>query len=300
MKHIFIVNPAAGQESSFEIIKNSLQKYYGKLDYEIYTTKAKWDAALYIKEWCRAHSEKVRFYACGGDGTLNEVVNGIAGFKQASMSCYPCGSGNDFVKYYGGKEKFFNIDKLITAPEKSIDLIKVSDRYCINVCHFGFDTCVAKTMIEVKKKKIIGGKHSYSTAVLNAFIKAMKNKCRIKVDGEIINDGDMLLCTIANGRFVGGSFKCAPLAVNDDGFLEVCLVKSVSRLRFLSLMKLYEKGEHLNNKKCKDIIVYRRGRVIELDGPEDFSISVDGEIVDNNHFTIEVMDKAIKFAVPSE
>jgi diacylglycerol kinase family enzyme len=70
--------------------KSSLLKYIGKLDYEIYVTRARGDATRFIKKWCSTHWKKVRVYACGGDGTLNEVVNGIAGFKQASVTCYPC------------------------------------------------------------------------------------------------------------------------------------------------------------------------------------------------------------------
>jgi diacylglycerol kinase (ATP) len=299
MKHLFIVNPAAGPENAYDEIRSTLLKYNGKLDYEIYITRARGDATRFVKEWCSTHGEKVRLYACGGDGTLNEVVNGMIGFKQASLTSYPCGSGNDFVKYYGGKQKFLNIDELILASEESIDLMKVSDRYCINVCHFGFDTCVAKTVAQLKRKKIIGGKNSYIAAGFYAFIRAMKSQCRIKVDGELIQDGDMFACNIANGSHVGGSFKCAPLAVNDDGYLEICLVKSVSRLRFLTMVKPFADGKLINNKKYEDCVVYRRGKVIEIDGPKGFGISLDGEVVYNSHFKVEVLEKAIKLAVPS-
>ena len=257
MKHIFIVNPAAGPKNAFDVINGSLRKYNGKLDYEIYITKGRGDAARFTKKLCSTHWGKVRFYACGGDGTLNEVVNGLVGFKQASVTCYPCGSGNDFVKYYGGREHFLDVDKLIHSSEKSIDVMKVSDRYCINVCHFGFDTCVAKTVAKLKRKKIIGGKNSYIAAGFYAFVTAMRNQCRIKVDGELIQDGAMFACQIANGSHVGGSFKCAPFAVNDDGILEVSLVKCVSRLRFLTMVIPFSKGELVTNQKFKDCVVYR-------------------------------------------
>ena len=115
MKHIFILNPAAGRINSFERIEGELKQVYaaGGLDYQIYETKAPGDATAYIRDYCRMHDEPVRFYACGGDGTLNEVVNGAVGFPQASVGCYPCGSGNDFVKYYGGKQHFLNLQAQI-------------------------------------------------------------------------------------------------------------------------------------------------------------------------------------------
>ena len=109
MKHVFIINPAAGKENAYETIKAALESLETPVDYTLYLTKGQGDATAYVRSYCREHAERVRFYACGGDGTLNEVVNGLVGFPQASLGCYPSGSGNDFVKYYGGKQIFLNI-----------------------------------------------------------------------------------------------------------------------------------------------------------------------------------------------
>ena len=83
MKHIFIINPAAGKENSFDVIKKELEALEHSVDYELYLTQAPGDATAYIHEYCKSHSGPVRFYACGGDGTLNEVVNGAVGYPQA-------------------------------------------------------------------------------------------------------------------------------------------------------------------------------------------------------------------------
>ena len=83
-------------------------------------------------------------YACGGDGTANEVLHGLIGFENASMTCYPCGSGNDYVKYYGGAEKFLDIEALLAGEEHRVDVMRMGHRYAINVINFGFDTAVAR------------------------------------------------------------------------------------------------------------------------------------------------------------
>ena len=299
MKHIFIVNPAAGKDNSFEAIKKGLEQKKGTVDYELYETKEPGDATAYIRAYCAKNHEPVRFYACGGDGTLNEVVNGIVGFEHASMGCYPCGSGNDFVKYYGGKDAFLNLDELIDAPEEYIDLMRVDNKYAINATHFGFDSSVAETMVKIRRKKVIGGNNAYTTGVVIALFKAMKNACHVKVDGEEINPlGYILLCTIANGQYVGGSFRCAPRSLDNDGFLEVCLVKPVSHFTFLSLVKYYTRGEHLDNPKFDKYLTYRRGTTVEIDAPEGFVYSFDGELIRKNHFTVEVVPHAVRFAVP--
>jgi len=299
MKHIFIINPAAGKENSFDTIKTALESLEKPVDYELYLTRAQGDATAYIRDYCRRHSDPVRFYACGGDGTLNEVVNGLVGFSHASLGCYPSGSGNDFVKYYGGKDSFLNIPELVEAEEETIDLIRVGDKYAINAVHFGFDSCVAKVMTNVRRKKIIGGRNAYTTGIVVGLIKAMKNRCRVSVDGELINPrGVILLCTLTNGQYVGGSFRCAPRSLNNDGLLEVCLVHPVSHFTFMRFVKGYTKGEHLDDPNFAPHVVYRRGRVIEVEAPDGFVYAMDGELITNSKFKVEVVPGAIRMAVP--
>ena len=299
MKHIFIINPAAGKDNSFQNIKKILELKKVEVDYELYETQAPGDATAYIRKYCTEHKEPVRFYACGGDGTLNEVVNGVVGFEHASMGCYPCGSGNDFVKYYGGKKVFWNLEELLNAPEEYIDLMRVGNKYAINATHFGFDSAVAQTMMKVRRKALIGGKNAYTTGVVAGLFTAMKNACRVIVDGELLNpDGNILLCTIANGQYVGGSFRCAPRSLDNDGLLEVCVVKPISVLTFVSLVKVYTEGTHLDDDRFAKILKYRRGKKIEIEAPEGFIYSFDGELVRQNKFTVEVVPQAIRFAVP--
>ena len=131
MKHVFVINPAAGKENSYETIKAALEALETHVDYELYVTQGVGDATTYIKNYCETYAEPVRFYACGGDGTLNEVVSGVVNYPNASLGCYPCGSGNDFVKYYGGKEHFLDVRALIEADEEYVDLMRVGDRYAL-------------------------------------------------------------------------------------------------------------------------------------------------------------------------
>lgn len=300
MKHIFIINPAAGWENSYEAIKEKLEALHLDETVSFYQTQAPGDATAYIREYCRKNpDEQVRFYACGGDGTLNEVVNGVVGFENASVGCYPCGSGNDFVKYYGGMRVFTDLEKLIHAPNQTIDLMRIGNKYAINVINFGFDSVVAKTMMSVRRKKLIGGKNAYTTGIVVALTKAMKNPCRVYVDGKLLNtNGKILLCTVSNGQYVGGSFRCAPRSRNNDGFLEVCLVTPVSRLTFLSLMPDYTNGTHLDNPKFDKYVEYCRAKSVRVEAPKGFICTVDGELVEQNEFTIEIAPAAISFAVP--
>lgn len=301
MKHIFIYNPNAGGDNRQRMadLQERMKTEYSHLDYEFYPTRAAKDATEYVRARLMADpSTEMRFYACGGDGTANEVLHGVVGFPNASMTCYPCGSGNDYVKYYGGKEPFLDLDALLNAEERRVDAMRIGDRYSLNVTNFGFDTMVAKTMHEVRHKKIIGGKHAYTTGIVKALAIAMKNDCTVWVDGEKLNDGSILLCTVSNGRYVGGAYCCAPYSRNDDGLLDVCLVKPLSRLTFVRLVNSYKAGKHLDDPRFKNMIVYRRGKSVRVVASEGFGYTLDGEIVMDNDFTIEICPGAVRFAVP--
>ncbi len=300
MKYIFIINPMAGQGKAEEDVRAALETLEEKELCELYITKHEGDAMMYITDYCKAHpEEEIRFIACGGDGTLNEVCNGAAGKENVSVTCYPSGSGNDFIKIYGGAEKFSDIGKLLKAPVRKIDLLRMKDRYADNVINFGFDTTVAITINEERAKTGKGNKNAYTKGVVRALMTAMKNRFTVIADGEVLNpDGKGLLCTIANGQYVGGSFRCAPKSEPDDGWIDVCLIRPISRIRFVQILDTYTNGKHLDDPKMQDIIIYRRAKSVEVKGPAGFACSLDGEIIYDRHFTVEIAPGILNFAVP--
>ncbi len=298
MKHVFIVNPTAGKGDTLASIRKSLDLKQD-FEYEIYVTSKAGDATDYVAKTCEETDEDIRFYSCGGDGTLNEVASGCVGHSNAIVALYPSGSGNDFVKYYGDKDNFLNLDNLIEGTETKIDIIKVGDRYAVNACHFGLDSAVARKMNQVRHKKIIGGKNAYNTGVFYALLTAMKTKCKVIGDGEELNDDKILLCTIANGKYVGGSYLSAPRSKNDDGYLEVCCIKPVAIIKFLRLIKVYKAGTHLDREDLKKYIEYRRCKNVEIiGGQKNFAISLDGEVVEGEKFTVETLEKELRFIIP--
>ncbi|MDO4380526.1 MAG: diacylglycerol kinase family protein, partial [Clostridia bacterium] len=281
MKYIFIVNPKAGAGENEKTVRAAIENLPQKENCEIYLTKAQGDAMNFVSE--RSENEKderIVFVACGGDGTINEVMNGAAGHENAAVTCFPCGSGNDFVKCFENKNGFLDLSSLLEKDWKKIDLLKVGNRFSANVTNFGFDTTVAITINKEREKTGHGNKNAYTKGIVTALIKSMKNECTVIADGETLNpDGKLLLCTAANGQYVGGSFRCAPRAKLDDGLMEVCLIKPISRLRFVKILKPYTAGEHIDNDEMKDIVVYRQAKKVEVIAKPGFAYSLDGEII---------------------
>ena len=299
MKHIFIVNPHAGAESSENLIREKLQSENFGDDFEVYVTKKSQDATEYVKKCCEESPDTdFRFYACGGDGTLNEVAAGAVGHANAEVACYPCGSGNDYIKYYG-EIADFTLGRLKNGTVTPIDMICVNGKYAVNACHFGFDSYVAQKMTKLRRKAILGGKNAYTTAVACGVFRAMKNDYSVEVDGELLNpDGKMLLCTVANGGYVGGGYHCAPRSDNSDGLLEVCFVKPISVIKFLKLMGAYRKGEHLEDPRFEKHIEYRQAKTLTVKSPRPMPVSLDGEVEIYTEFSVSIEQHAVKFVVP--
>ncbi len=301
MKHFLVVNPAAGKVNALPRIRAEYEALKEKYDVVLYETKGRGDATAFVRRTAEEHPDTpLRFYACGGDGTLKEVVNGAVGAPNASVSCYPCGSGNDFVKYYGGAEHFLSLAALFEGEEREIDLLFDGKEYSVNAANFGFDYAVCQTMERVRRYPLLGGKRAYYVGIAKSLFTSMKNNACVYADGELLTDNkEFLLCTLANGTHIGGSYMCAPRTDNEDGWLELCYVKAVSLPKFLKLIGYYKRGEHLDAPALAPYVIYRRVRRVEVvSEDEGFGYALDGEMQKSGHFTLQIAPAAVRFAVP--
>ena len=301
MKHIFVVNPMAGGHDSSETITRSLARL--TVENEIYTTRGPRDATHFVAERLnQSGGEPLRFYSCGGDGTLNEVVSGVMaaerGERRVEVSCYPCGSGDDFVRYWPESD-FRNIQALVNGTAVPVDVMRLGDRYCVNTLNYGFEAAVCHTMAAVRRVPVLGGPMAYTTGIVASLATGRHNRCRVTVDGEVWIDGEVLLLSVANGQYAGGGYHCAPRAINDDGLLEVMAVKPMSIPRFAQLIKYYKNGELLDREELRPLLSYRRGKHITIDPLADSYVATDGEIVPGCHFDVLCLQRAINVVLPT-
>ncbi|MDD3382659.1 MAG: YegS/Rv2252/BmrU family lipid kinase [Bacilli bacterium] len=298
MQNIFIINPTAGKKNiSLELSKKILEIDKNAI---IHITSAKLDATNYVENFCSKNKEeKLRIFACGGDGTLNEVINGALNFENVAVGCFPSGSGNDFLKIYKDYD-FTNIKNQINGKEVIIDLISYNKSYGVNVCNIGFDADVAFNMMKFKKKPFISGSMAYNAAVLYSLLKKTKHKVKIYIDDSEFFDDEMLLCAVSNGICYGGGYYCTPSAKPDDGILDICLVKKVSRFTLLKLIKKYKLGLHISDPRFKNMIYYVKARKIKFVCADETSFSVDGEVFQTKELELCVVPKKIRFILPEE
>lgn len=300
MKNYFIINPKAGKGKHAETLENRIRTACERAgaDYDIYLTTAIGDATRFVREKCSEDGVlPARFFACGGDGTLGEVVNGLVGIPGAYVGLIPSGTGNDFVRNFSDKELFFDIEAQLDGNEAQIDVLKCNDLYAINMINIGFDCEVVKKKVAIQSGGVLPSKLAYIFGLVATLIKKPGVHAKFSFDGGEPFEQKCLLTTFANGKFCGGGFKSNPLAELCDGECDVLLVNNVSRTKFVSLVGSYKKGTHINPKTEKVLSAHKAKSLdIEFFGTQ--SISVDGELFDFERISISCVRGALGFTVP--
>ena len=194
----------------------------------------------------------------GGDGTLNDVVNGAFGFANAEIAAVPAGTGNDFIKSFSSPEAFLDIEAQLCGSALSLDLIKFNEKYCINVLNIGFDCLVVEKMKHIRSAIKVPNSIAYPLGVISAFFGKFGNTYTITFDDEPPVTKNYLLCAFGNARIYGGGFCAAPLAYLNDGLIDVCTVEKISRGKFSSLLGDYKKGTHVVRDVPLDFVTYKK------------------------------------------
>lgn len=301
MIHHFLINPAAGKGAYTDALTRKIQRACdGRgADYRIHTTARPGDATEYVRAAVAASPEKQRFYACGGDGTLSETINGAACAENAEFAVIPIGTGNDFERNFTGLDNFFDIECQLDGTATKIDVLRCNDRYALNMINIGFDSNVAKKTGEIKRSPMIPTGLAYVAGVAITFCKPFGTKMDIELaDGTRIQDS-LMLTAIANGAFCGGGFKAAPRAALSDGLMDICVINKVSRIKFIQLIGAYKKGTHLELPMAKDIIRYYQTSSVRFKFDAPLGICIDGEIEMNDHIDITVLPGALAFSIPA-
>lgn len=296
MRHLFLVNPTAGSyDRSHELVQKISDQLSGLgLHWEAQVTRHPGHAAQLAQE-AACTGDDVRIYACGGDGTLNEAVNGAAGYENAAVTQYPCGSGNDFLRLFGpDAPRFYSLSELLDARQAPADLIDCNGRLALNICSVGFDARIGLGMAEFKRHPMVSGSMAYQLSLAKNLIAGIHRPYEITIGTERFSGRFTLLCA-CNGRYYGGGFNPSPTAVPDDGELEFLLVKGVSRLTVARLVKRYAAGA---SSQMPDLVTIRRGRSMVVECGESSPVNVDGERLDGRTLTIALSEKKVNFFFP--
>ena len=295
MEHLFIINPAAGKvdkTTEYSALIKTLCEKKG-LTYRIALSEGPGDITRIAREAAQTGKE-LRIYACGGDGTLNEAVNGVVGYPNVAVTCYVCGSGNDFVKIFSKPEAFRSLERLLDAEEREFDVIQVNDSYSLNICCVGLDARVGNKMAQFKRLPHVSGSGAYILSTGVNLIQGISEHYVIEVEGERIDDRQTMIC-IANARWYGGGFHAVPDADPTDGLLDVLIVKKLNLLQVAGVIGKYKEGRY---KEVPHLVRHIRTKAIRVICDKETPINLDGEIRNTDVADCKISDHKIRFFYP--
>ena len=297
MKHLFIINPAAGSRDRTEEYSSAIRIACDarRLNYDIRVSMGPGDCARIARE-AAVTGEELRLYACGGDGTLNEVASGVVGFPNAAVTVYSGGSGNDFVRIFDDPKAFFDLDRLLDAQETELDLIRVNDDYCLNICSVGLDARIGTDVSNYKRFPLLQGFQAYAVSTLVNVLRGIGEHYVVDINGERIDAEQTMIC-VCNGRFYGGGFNPVPEADPRDGKLEVLIVKKVRRLQVPWVIGKYKSGKyHQLSELIRHVSTDRL--IIRCDSPSP--INLDGELRTAQLISISIAEEKLRFFHPKD
>lgn len=291
MHTLFLLNPAAGKADCTRTLPQQIAAAAAGagLAPEDYTIRVTTHAG-HARELSRAAAAaaqkagvELRIFTAGGDGTFNEALTGAHGFDKTAVGCLPYGSGNDFLRTYGTKEEFLDLDAQLAGGTVPIDLMRTSLGLSATICAAGLDAQVAYGIPKFRRIPLCGGEVSYLLSIVEQLCGHIGRRVTFTIDDEELTV-DCLMCAICNGRAYGGGFLAAPEADPADGWLDVMIVRRVGRLTIAKLLGMYKSGRHFVNgqltEEAKPYFLYRRARRVALrpaDGRGPIVATADGE-----------------------
>ena len=293
MKHLFIINPAAGSRDRTAEYTAQIHRLCQGLDYEIAVSQAPGECRRLAREAAET-GENVRIYACGGDGTLNEIASGAAGFPNAAVTAFSGGSGNDFVRLFSEPAAFSQLSRLLDAEETAFDLIACNDDLALNVCSVGLDARIGTDVARYKRLPFLHGFNAYALSTLVNLFRGISEHYIVEINGEHIDEEQTFVC-VCNGRYYGGGFNPVPEADPADGKLDVLLVKKVSLLQVPGIIGKYKNGRY---RELPEFIRHFRTDRVRVICDRPSAVNLDGELRIAEDIGISVAREKVRFFYP--
>ena len=295
MKHLFIINPAAGSTNQTEKYRKKIAEACETrgLEYAIEVSGAPGHCRKIARRAAET-GEDYRIYSCGGDGTMNEIVGGVAGFDNVAVTMFAGGSGNDFIRIFDEPEAFRDLNRLLDAEEVTFDLIQVNDDFSLNICSVGLDARIAADVAAYKRLPLLSGFRAYAASTVVNLLKGITEHYVIEIDGEQIDGKKTMVCA-CNGRFYGGGFNPVPEADPTDGKLDVLVVDAINLLQVPAVIGKYKNGQYA---KLPKLVKHYRTDKLKIYFDKPTSMNLDGEQVIADVMEVSVAKEKIRFFYP--
>lgn len=276
MKYVFLVNQFSLKDETEGVIER-IKIICEKLNQSNYVIEVNSLSESTEDILARYKNSKDIIFAIGGDGTINRVLNGIVGTEN-TLGFIPYGTGNDFYRY----QKEQGIDGF-----EKIDLVRINDKYFINVACFGIDADIANED-DIIHSNWIPKSQRYNVGVLYHFLKYKARRMQVLIDGEEIAK-EFTTIAVCNAKYYGGGYKIGPNSDLKDGVIEVYLVDKLNKINMARLILSMKDAGHEKSSKVRKITT----KSLSISSDTPVSCNIDGEALTASNFEIEVIPGGI-------
>ena len=299
MKHIFIVNPYAGNMTFANNLRQQLEQLEG-FEYFLFNSRYTGnETELTRKVMHFFPNEPLRIYACGGSGTMRNVLEGVGEDPNVELAFYPCGMTNDFLKVFTqeDRERFYDIEELIHGETILVDSILTNHGRALNTFSCGMDAEIMRYIATQHPVRTVGIQIPYSAYVFRALLRLKKMDLRIRVDGRQLDGFYDELCW-GNGCVLGGSL-CMPKGfVPNDKLGSYVLVPSKGLLAFVGILINLIRQDHYYIEKHARVGNGKKITIVRADRAEIVA-DLDGEtLIAPGEWTVEMRPESVRFVVP--
>lgn len=289
----FIVNRVSGNGKGHRVWKHVERLLLEKqMNYHVAFTERPRHATEIAKELAKQENVSA-VIVIGGDGTLHEVANGLAG-SDIPLGSIPAGSGNDFARGLQiPKQSKQALEKVLSGKKRKIDIVRINDEMFINVAGVGFDGQVAQVTNQAKYKKWLNflglGNLCYVFSFFKVLFRYQPTEVRLVIDEREQTFSDVWLVAVANVPFYGGGMMICPHAQSDDGLFDVCIVHGISRWKMVALLPHVFRGTHIYDPAVTTLT----GQLLKIMSSEPMTAHGDGEILGQTPLELTIKQEGL-------
>lgn len=281
-----LVNPTSGKGKSLKALKKIESLLKAKqIEYKLHMTEYPQHATEIVRQL--NSRENTNLIVMGGDGTFNEVLNGIENFETIVVGFISCGTGNDYIKATSiGKDCEKALDIILKNNIEYTDFIQLDGKRALNCAGAGMDVDV---LVRYGNMKFFKGKIAYYASLIDVLCHLRFHKIRVKIDDTEV-EKSVFLAVVANGKYFGGGMPISPMSDVDDGYFDLVIVNEIKPRKILGMLLKFLRGKHIDS-PCTEIV---RAKEVTITLLDDGKTQVDGEVFENKVLNCKIQHKILR------
>jgi len=285
-RYVFVCEEGKAEASLRDSIGKTLRDLDRGIEYDFYAAEGPEDALRHVSLYCDLHKDiDTCFVACGGDSLTSGIAGGLVGADEGkTLAIYDPAGTNSLAKYYEGAD-FSRLEGIVGGTPVPVDVIRVNNSYAVNACTFGLED-------------MSGGKGLAPS--LSSVLKRSFRSVKLTADGTALNAGSVFLFTLTSGKYAPGGVFCAPQAANDDGKMDLCVIRNMPPSKLSKVLQALASGTLSDEPAFAGDYLVRKAATVEAVSTGDITICLDGRHLTGKEFKARVIPGAVRLIVPSE